>query len=211
MGIYFIRRLRKRSIKKFFVFLGFSCLIFLASIGLTLGVASFPVPKGSAGADLLRERAGKFAGEAAVSSRWSQIRPLLWAISEHPVIGSGFGTSVTYESQDPRVLKNYPDGKYTTTAFELGWLEIWLKLGLVGVIAYLYLLYRILRIGYESIKQIPSGKIKKYALAGLCVGLIAVALTHGASPYLNHPLGIGIVIVCASLVERKYFKKTAYL
>ena len=193
------------------MFAGLTGAIVIASIGLTLGIASFPIPKGAASADLLRDRASRFTGEAAVSSRYSQIRPLLNAISLHPVIGSGFGTSVTYESQDPRVLKNNPDGKYTTTAFELGWLEIWLKIGLIGVLAYLYFIYFILKIGYESIKRIPSGKIKKYALAGLCAGLIAVVLTHGVSPYLNHPLGIGIVIISASLVERKYFKKTTYL
>jgi len=206
--IYFIRRLRKKRIKKFFVFIGLTSVIVLASIGLTLGVASFPIPKGSSSADLLRDRAGKFKGESALSSRYAQIKPMLRGISIHPVIGSGFGTSVTYESQDPRVLKNNPDGKYTTTAFELGWLEIWLKLGLIGVFAYLYFIYKICEIGYKSIKQIPSGKIKKYSLAGLCLGLISVTLTHLASPYLNHPLGIGIVIICASLVERKYFKKT---
>ncbi|PIP67129.1 MAG: hypothetical protein COV79_02685 [Parcubacteria group bacterium CG11_big_fil_rev_8_21_14_0_20_41_14] len=210
-SIYFVRRLRKRRVNKFFVFVGFSCLMILASIGLTLGVASFPIGKGATSADLLRQRASKFTGEAAVSSRYAQMIPLLGAIAKHPVVGSGFGTSVTYTSQDPRVLEKYPDGKYSTTSFELGWLEIWLKLGLIGVLAYLYLLYRICRIGYDSIKRIPSGKIKKYALAGLCVGLIAVALAHGVSPYLNHPLGIGIVIVCISLVERKYFKRSPYL
>ncbi|MBU2575699.1 O-antigen ligase family protein, partial [Patescibacteria group bacterium] len=202
-GFYFVSRFKK-GLKEFFIFIGLTCAVVLASVGLTLAVASFPIPKGVASADLLRNRAARFTGEAAVSSRYSQIRPLLESIKNHPAIGSGFGTSVTYESQDPRVLKNNPDGKYTTTAFELGWLEVWLKLGLIGVLAYLYLLYKICKIGYERINRIASVEIKKYALVGLCVGLIAVALTHGVSPYLNHPLGIGIVIISASLVDRKH-------
>ena len=208
--IYFIRRFRKKRLKKFFVFAGLTSLIIIASIGLTLSVASFPIPKGAASADLLRNRAAKFTGEAAVSSRYSQIRPLLESIKNHPIIGSGFGTSVTYESQDPRVLENNPNGEYTTTAFELGWLEIWLKLGLIGVVAYLYLLYKICKIGYKSITHMPQGKIKKYALAGILAGLFTVALTHTVSPYLNHPLGIGIVILCISLVERKFVKKPLF-
>jgi len=145
----------------------------------------------------------KFSGESAISSRYAQIRPLLSAIKNHPILGSGFGTSVTYASRDPRVQKDHPDGRYTTTAFELGWLEMWLKIGLLGVFMYAYLLYAIIQKGWKKILPLPHESQERYLVLGSLIGLIAVAITHGISPYLNHPLGIGIVIVVSIVVDRK--------
>lgn len=177
------------------------------AVGLVLVAMQFPIPAGNADADVIKNRAGKFTGEAAVSSRYAQIKPLLESIKIHPVLGSGFGTSVTYESQDPRVLKNNPDGQYTTTAFELGWLEMWLKIGLLGVGAYLYLFWRIFKLGLRQITCHPDRAYSRvegssrYLILGALAGLAAVALTHGVSPYLNHPLGIGIVMLVTVLVD----------
>lgn len=168
------------------------------ALGLVVVAMQFPIPPSNADADLIKNRAGKFTGEAAVSSRYAQIRPLLESIKNHPVLGAGFGTSVTYQSQDPRVLKNNPDGNYTTTAFELGWLEMWLKIGLLGVGAYLYLLWRILKSGWRI-----ASREKNYFILGALAGLVAVVLTHGVSPYLNHPLGISIVMLVTGLVDKK--------
>ena len=198
-GVFFFSKERIRSI------LGFGAAvvgIVVVSVGLTLTVANFPIPKGDMSASFLKDRASKFTGEAAVSSRYSQIKPLFEEISNHPVLGSGFGTSVTYESQDPRVLKNNPDGMYTTTAFELGWLEIWLKTGLLGVLAYLYIMYKIVRIGMKRIKKLPYNAIASYHIYGGLLGLIVIAITHSFSPYLNHPLGIGTIMLMTAVVDR---------
>lgn len=189
-----------------------SVVIATIGAGLTLGVAAFPIPPGtSGGSSIFKERVEKFK-EAAASSRMSQIRPLLTAIAKHPAIGSGFGQTVTYQSQDPRVVKSHPGGWYTTMAFELGWLEMWLKLGLLGVLAYLYLLWRILKAGWiivrhperaervEGSQGLPMGR---YLVLGSLAGLIAIVITHGVSPYLNHPLGIGIVILLTAILANK--------
>lgn len=173
------------------------------AVGLTIGVANFPIPKGEMSASLLSSRAAKFSGEAAISSRYAQIKPLLSAIKKHPIIGSGFGASATYASQDPRVLKNNPDGLYTTTAFELGWLEIWLKLGLLGAGIYLYILFKIFRLGCQKMQNMPADAIGSYYIFGALAGLLAVIITHGFSPYLNHPLGIGIVMIMTAVVDRR--------
>jgi len=186
LGVFLILLLIQRErFSRVFYFGILSIVIMTLGVGLTLGVAAFPIPRGSSSADFLKNRASQFK-EAAASSRVSQIRPLLTMIAKHPAIGSGFGQAVTYQSQDPRVLKNHPDGQYTTTAFELGWLEIWLKLGLLGVLVYLYLLWQILKFGWQT-----GG----YLAFGAMAGLVAVVITHGVSPYLNHPLGIGAVLL----------------
>jgi len=193
----------KKELTKIFKFSFISIVIFVLSVGFTLLVANFPIPPGEMSASFLKDRAAKFSEEAAVSSRYAQIRPLFKGIAKHPILGSGFGTSITYESQDPRVLKNNPDGKYTTTAFELGWLEIWLKIGLIGVLAYLFIIFKIFQLGIKRINYFSDNTIAKYYIFGGLLGLVVILLTHGISPYLNHPLGIGVVMLMSAVVDRK--------
>lgn len=111
----------------------------------------------------------------AATSRTNQIRPLLRSIGRHPVIGSGFGTTVTYISTDPRT-----PGLRTTSAFELGYLDLWLKIGLVGIFIYAMWVIGIWR---RLLRTSWSGF---FLLSG-----VALVTVHLTSPYLNHPLGLG--------------------
>jgi len=43
----------------------------------------------------------------------------------------------------------------------------------------------------------------RYIFFGVLVGLLAVVITHGVSPYLNHPLGIGVVMLVSVMVDKK--------
>lgn len=124
--------------------------------------------------------------EPAASSRLLQLPYLLTEISEKPFFGSGFGKTVSYFSRDPRIL-----GLYTTYAFEWGYLDIWLKIGLVGLFFFFLLLWKIFRKGLQQISNFQQPLI-----FGLLMGLIALLVTHITSPYLNHPLGIGYLILC---------------
>lgn len=111
----------------------------------------------------------------AATSRANQIKPLFTAIAKHPLIGSGFGTTVTYFSTDPRSR-----GVYTTAAFELGYLDLWLKIGFVGL-----MLYAVWILGlWRRTSRTPWAGM--FLVSGLA--LVVVNLT---SPYLNHPLGLG--------------------
>ena len=78
---------------------------------------------------MLKERASRFAGDQSLSTRWAILRPLVNKISVHPVLGSGFGSRITYKTSDPRALAEHPDGFYTTTAFEWGYLDMILEFG----------------------------------------------------------------------------------
>jgi len=136
--------------------------------------------------------------EAAGSSRLNQIKPLFDGIKKHPIFGSGFGTKLAYKSNDPRVLKNNPDGMYTTYAFEWGYLDIWLKIGLVGLGIYLTILF------FTSKQLLLNSNIIQKSLF---FGLLALAVTNIFSPYLNHPLGIGYILLVSSLVYNEDMKK----
>jgi len=111
----------------------------------------------------------------AATSRANQIRPLLKSIGHHPIIGSGFGTTVTYISTDPRA-----PGLRTTSAFELGYLDLWLKLGAVGVAVYAFWVIGL----WRRVSRTPWAGF--FLLSG-----IALVTVHMTTPYLNHPLGLG--------------------
>lgn len=133
--------------------------------------------------------------DAAVASRWSLLPALLKADLKEPLLGQGFGATVTYISSDPRVLANNPSGRYTTYAFEWGYLGLWLKLGLLGLIAYLVFLWRLVADGLKTAFQ-----TEQYLFYALPAGVIFLVITNIFTPYLNHPLGIGFLVLSSCLI-----------
>ena len=81
-------------------------------------VAPAPRPRRGERASFLGGRAFSFAGEAAANSRWNLLPILNAAGMEHPLLGSGLGRTVTYITEDPRLLVDNPTGEYTTFAFD---------------------------------------------------------------------------------------------
>lgn len=190
----------------------------LAVVGSTLVIAavySVPFPrKGEAVsfASLLSERAFSLSGEAAANSRWALL-PELWRAGwRHPLLGSGLGTTVTYQTSDPRLLADLPTAEYTTYAFEWGYHDLWIKFGLLGLAAYGWLIWRLARLWWRelaadraALAEAPGGgeRQKKAALAaGVLAGLAALVATNVFSPYFNHPLGIGIFMILGAVGYR---------
>lgn len=114
--------------------------------------------------------------------------PILWhKIAEHPFAGSGFGATVTYLSADPRVVAQ-TGGLYTTYAFEWGWMDLWIKFGVFGVLAFLFLLWRVGR-------RVSRSPLPEWIRLTMLASLVALSATHFFTPYLNHPLGLFALIV----------------
>ncbi|MBD3251048.1 glycosyltransferase [Candidatus Uhrbacteria bacterium] len=127
-------------------------------------------------------------GDAASVSRWNLL-PAVWnKIQEQPMLGHGFGATVTYQTEDPRILAQQPDGMYTTYAFEWGWLEHWVKFGVLGFLIVIYLVYRLIR------RAMQAGDAS-WITYGVTASLIGISVVHVFSPYLNHPLGIGALLM----------------
>lgn len=123
--------------------------------------------------------------EAGASSRWKMLPPLFEQIKRHPVFGDGFGTSVTYNSDDPRIktIEN-PTGERTTFAFEWGILDTLTEIGIIGAL--------ILFLFWTSLQyQLLRSKDNVYQLLALVNTF--VLLVHITTPYLNHPLGLGML------------------
>ncbi|MDD5290060.1 MAG: O-antigen ligase family protein [Patescibacteria group bacterium] len=164
---------------------------------------------------------GRFGVDAAASSRISQIKPLTQEILKSPFIGFGFGKTITYNSNDPRLVPQTAggSGKITTYAFEWGYLDMVLKFGVVGILVYLFLIFTILKrlvnvkaqilnVKNELSASPTGGQITNYELQitnyrlriGFALALISLLTVNIFSPYLNHPLGIGFIVLSFALM-----------
>lgn len=180
-------------------------LMIVTSIALLWVVLAFPIPRPanvSGFGDLLSNRALD-GSDAAISSRWNLLPEMQKAIRQSPIIGSGFGKIIAFESDDPRVREVYPDGNWRTYAFEWGWLDLWIKMGLLGPIAMIWLG---LSTGLGLIRSFKTEQ--GWLSVGLFAGLVALFVIHVFSPYLNHPIGIGYLIFLTAFCIQKNKKKT---
>jgi len=137
--------------------------------------------------------------EIGLQSRWNLIDPLTRKMVHHPAIGAGFGTEITYFSEDLR-NRSKNDGYYTTYVTEWGYFDLILKIGMLGLIVYILYIWKIAKNGIEAFKKLIYDE--KVIVLSLLLGLLALVVTHISTPYLNHPLGIGYLMICAVIFER---------
>lgn len=134
--------------------------------------------------------------DAASNSRRELLTAMIAKIKQHPILGSGFGATVSYRSSDPRVVAQNPSGLYTTYAFEWGWLEHWVKFGIFGMLLMLVIIYRLAH-------RILASDMEAWMKYGALASLVGLTVTHVFTPYLNHPLGLGYLIIFDVLSLRK--------
>lgn len=185
MIIFAIFLLKAKITKTNLIFVGKLCVGFLVSlILLSLLTLNF-WPK------VLYGRLENQTEEAAGASRINQLQPLLKRIAERPILGSGFGAEFTYKTSDPRFLSTNPDGLRTTYASEWGFLDIALKIGILGLLAYLWI----------NIKILISTPTRGQIWALKCLILAGLLTVNVFSPYLNHPLGICLILLLSFTEE----------
>lgn len=195
LAVLSVYAFRTRPIGRYLLWLGSLAVMALLGIALLFSAVRFPFPRplSDFNASILSDRALQVSGEAGASSRWALLPELRKKISASPLLGSGFGSTVTYLTRDPRILEARPSGEYTTYAFEWGWLDIWIKTGLFGLLAYIFLIGRIIFLAVKN---------QEFLSLALGVGLIAISAVSFFSPYSNHPLGIGYLLLAAVIVEK---------
>jgi len=189
--VFLLVKVLKPSIKNFSSGVGLSITSsILAAIILAI-VTLFPIPYRLGSLTdltwLFSSRTGDLS-DVAISSRWNLLPEMWEKISVAPILGSGFGEEVTFKTDDPRAREISPDGTWTTYSFEWGWLDLWLKMGILGPLAFLWLFFGLLR-GLLANKNRPA-----WLTIGLISGLFMLYGTHIFSPYLNHPLGLGFIL-----------------
>ncbi|MFH0840805.1 MAG: O-antigen ligase family protein [bacterium] len=188
--------MRKTKASQIMISLGLIILSFVISIGFILAIVKFPVPE-PLGADALSALTKRTqGGDSALSSRWNLLPPLWKEIRVAPLHGQGFGATVTYQTDDPRIAKETTDGQYTTYAFEWGWLDSWLEFGLIGLAIYIFLYCYLI---YTAIKK----QLYKQGILipALIIGLVVLIAVNIFTPYLNHPLGLGYLILATIIID----------
>jgi O-antigen ligase len=146
--------------------------------------------------NILQQRATN-TNEASVNSRLQLWDPLWQGIKQYPVTGHGFGKQITYYSEDPRI-----DGLHSTYAFEWGWLDMWLKAGFVFVLSFVYWLWLLYRRAYAIVKHDTQTSL--FILSSIT----SLIIIHFFTPYLNHPLGLALLILLTILLS--YGKTTKH-
>lgn len=178
----------KKFLKTFFL----GALSLSLSLILIFIVVKFPWPtaKSSFNIDSFSERAKVTANESAISSRWALLDAMKVEIQSNFILGKGFGARIEYISSDPRVLQSSPDGKYSTYAFEWGWLDILLKMGFLGFAIYSWLILLFLK---KNLVTFYSSSDYLYLI--IISSLLSLSAVNFFTPYLNHPLGISLLIL----------------
>ncbi len=179
--------------KKLFVNVGIPVLLGILAFQWAL---NFPgLWGGHPNANLLQARLD-VQTESAASSRRELLPVITKAIFQHPVVGSGLGTSLTFKTLDPRVniTKNPTGTNYTSTAFELGWHAFAMQFGLPLFALYVGMLGWFFWIGWRKIRTSAD---ERWPLLGFWVAGVALCGVHLTTPYLNHPLGLGILMLIA--------------
>lgn len=174
----------------------------LSTLGLGAGMLALllliPIPRHLVDLSSWGAYGGRFldASDAAVSSRWNMLEPLKKGIARAPILGSGFGATITYRSDDPRIIDLHPGGVITTGAIEWQYLEIWLKMGLFGVLAIVWLWWRIGLFFWKTIRTARGPD--RLVAAALMLSFLAFIVANIFTPYVNHPLGwayLALIIV----------------
>ncbi|MFA5945459.1 MAG: hypothetical protein WC802_00915 [Patescibacteria group bacterium] len=132
------------------------------------------------------------ARELAVSSRWNLLPPMMVEIMKSPIIGAGFGKEVTFVSDDPRVRAINGTGEWTTYRFEWGYQDLWLKMGVFGLLGVLAIA---VSFANATMYLLQKGSADRWIPVGMISMIIFVLVTHIFTPYLNHPLGLSLILL----------------
>jgi len=174
--------------------------LILGGLALAIAVVTivFPFPPQPDISDAaFYETSSETGRDVALSSRWELIGPMMDRVWESPIIGSGFGANVTYESDDPRIRAIYEDGLYTTYRFEWGYQDIWLKMGIFGLVAFAW--YAAATV--QGLWFTANRHGHKWIILGLGGGLAMLFVAHIFSPYLNHPIGLGFMLFLIPFID----------
>ncbi len=175
----------------------FSFLVILIALNMPISrILQFTYPT-----DILAERLVPTTDEPGIGSRWALLPVLNEAIVKRPIFGYGFGKTVRYQSKDPRIV-NISKGDYTTYVFEWGYHDFAVKIGLAGLVVYLGLIFAVVLSAHQQLGGEQEKPFERFFLFGILFGFIAVCVVHFFSPYLNHPLGIGYVLLLSALFSK---------
>lgn len=106
-----------------------------------------------------------FSGDSGVQNRVTVFHESINAIADSPIVGNGFATELPTKKQHQ----------------ENSYLDIWVEQGAIGLLAYAFLLVLCFK--------------NFHSYLGLKVALASVLIMSSTNPYINNPIGIGLIIL----------------
>lgn len=128
--------------------------------------------------------------DKSTSIKIEQAKVLLNASSDHIIFGNGLGKIVPVNAGATHRL---------SSRFEVMWLELLMNNGLFGVIAYFALIIYIMKIIIFDISR-NDVEVTNISI-NVSIGLVMMVIINLSNPFLNNPIGIGYVILCASVAN----------
>jgi len=114
-------------------------------------------------------------------------------IKQSLIFGSGLGATVEYTD-----LLTGQDK--TTFHLDWGYLEIWVELGLFGLISYALVLLSVFYQGWQTIKKLKRQVFEKRLIIGLLAGLASLIVASLTGPFLFHPIGIFYLVLTTVII-----------
>lgn len=134
---------------------------------------------------------GDVAGEASNAYKVAEAKALWGYIKKRPLYGYGFG----------KVASDFGTGY----SYELSYLDLMLKAGLIGLLLFLSFSLRLivdaLRLRWSS-KYVSLERVRRIGVPGVVVGVVAGILLAGATnPYLFAAFGLVSILVTVAWLE----------
>ncbi len=146
----------------------------------------------STGIELLTNRISSFSTPSIEESTYTRmaILPYAWeAITEHPLFGHGLGTAITF----PNPLSGI---QITTRQIDWGILELWIELGLFGLVSMLLLVSAIVYALYQHIRFAHHNRSVD---RGIIAALLTLCVLTIFGPGLFHVYGVLFLAICISM------------
>lgn len=166
-------------------------IVLVAAAGGIAGLSALLPPKPDITQAAFYQTSGDIDRDLAISSRWQLLPEMMAEIYASPIIGSGFGEEVTFISDDPRVRAIHADGAWTTYRFEWGFQDIWLKMGVLGLLAFGAYAAVMASVSWYTAKKHGNA----WLTIGLASGVVMVYAAHVFTPFLNHPIGLAAMML----------------
>ena len=192
IGLIFL--LKGINWRRWLIFFCLIVFILVAEFGLLFGLISGGAALQGLGFFKYRISTIFFLDQETSSLARMAILPgLINMIKQSPIFGQGLGATVDYTD-----LLTGQDK--TTFHLDWGYLEIWVELGLFGLIAYILVLLSIFYQGWQTIKKLEEHVFVKRLVIGLLAGLASLTVASLTGPFLFHPIGIFYLVLTAVII-----------
>ena len=186
-----------------------SLLMTMVALSVLMGTAlMFQRITGTALAAHALERSRTFVdyqSDVLFVSRLLGYGEALEAIHERPVLGSGQGSTVTSYTFD---IDTEQFERWTSWTLDSLYLTLWMKMGLPGLIAFVYLCWRIMSLSWYILTHATDPRLKAFAASSVSIlaAFLVLGLSDGTMVSGRFTLLFGMLFGSVAVVARGIYE-----